>query len=365
MSSSTGSATALGVKAHVLYSRLLKSDEYWTLLNSNSTAEIASFLMQTEGYRNQLDMLMKEKVHRIDLENAVRSSVLAEAESFLFYLQGVWRRLFIDWLSWYESEHLKSIFRWIHSRHIDRDTLRKRLFRVPGSQLPYETLLNCRDYKELLEALRDTKYYAVLREPVRRLLNGESSLFSLEMAIDNLSETSLYNDIKMLPADERRLLEPLFGSRVDLLNLYHFHRCMWYYKMTIEETISRMLPVKYRVKAHHLREMAKGNGWEERISIMGEHFPAYGKIFRTALEQEDRELALEMSIKRYHHLKAFAILKNGIPGFHTAMAYFILKDHEVTDIIRMIEDVRYDYDRRSAAQYLIRPILNGGEPTWQ
>lgn len=365
MSSSHGSATALGVKAHVLYSQLLRADEYWALLNLNSTSEIAAFLKQTAGYKDQLELLLPTKVHRIDLENSVRSSILSEADSFLYYLQGPWRTLFIDWLSWYEAEQLKSIFRWTHSKRLDRDIMRQRLFRVPGSTLPYEAMLNCRDYKEVLDALHDSKYYKVLREPVRRLLNGENSLFSLELAIDHLVETDLYADIKKLPADERAVLEPLFGSRVDLLNLYNFHRCAWYYNMTIEETISRMLPVKYKVKTHHLRAISRGTNWEERIEIMEEAFPAYGRIFREALAQEDKELALEMSIKRYNYLKALSILRNGVPGFHTAIAYFILKDHEVTDIIRMIEDVRYDYDRRSAAQYLIRPIINGGEPAWQ
>ncbi len=365
MSSSHGSATALGVKAHVLYSQLLKADEYWTLLNLNSTSEIASFLKQTAGYKGQLELLLPTKVHRIDLENAVRSSILSEAESFLYYLLGPWRKFFIDWLAWYEAEQLKSIFRWMHSKRLDRDIMRQRLFRVPGSVLPYEALLNCRDYKEMLDALQDTKYVKVLREPVRRLLNGDNSLFSLELAIDQMVEGVLWNDIQALPQDERTVLEPLFGSRIDLLNLYNFHRCLWYFNMTIEETISRMLPVKYKVKTYHLRAMAKGEGWEQRIGIMEELFPAYGRLFRESLENGDKELALEMAIKRFNYLKALTILRNGVPGFHTAIAYFVLKDHEVTDIIRMVEDVRYDYDRRSAVQYLIRPIINGGEPAWQ
>ena len=365
MSSSHGSATALGVKGHVLYSQLLKPDEYWALLNLNSTSEIASFLKQTESYKDQLELLLPTKVHRIDLENSVRSSILSEAESFLFYLQGPWRRFFVDWLAWYQAEQLKSIFRWMHSKRLDRDVMRQRLFRVPGLTFPYEALLNCRDYKEMLEALADTRYAKVLKEPVRRLINGENSLFSLELAIDHLVETELWNDTQSLPADERATLAPLLGTRIDLLNLYNFHRCMLYFNMTIEETISRMLPVKYKVKTHHLRAMAKGRDWEERIAIMEELFPSYGKIFREALEKDDKELALEMAIKRYNYLKALSILRNGVPGFHTAIAYFVLKDHEVTDIIRMVEDVRYDYDRRTAVQYLIRPILNGGEAAWQ
>ena len=335
------------------------------MLNLNSISEIADFLKQTEGYRDHLETLPPAKVHRVDLENSVRSAILFEATSFLYYLSGPRRQLFIDWLGWYEAEHLKSIFRWIRTKRLDRDEMRKRLFVVPGSKLSYGLLLNSRDYADVLEALRDTKYHKVIAEPVKRLINGEESHFSLELAIDNLVETSLYNDLKNLPESEQKLLEPLFGSRIDLLNLYHFHRCVWYYHMTLEETLSRMLPVKYKVKTHHLRDMSKGSSWEERIDRLELSFPVYAGIFRSALEQEDRELALEMSIKRYNYLKALSIFQKGSPGFHTALSYFILKSHELDDVIRIIEDVRYDYDRRNAANYLIRPIISGGEPKWQ
>ncbi len=364
--SSNGSAAALGVKAHVLYSQLLKADEYWTLLNLNSVADITDFLKNTDGYRNSLGALSPDKAHRTALENALRSSLLTEAETFLSYLQDEWRRFFIDWMCWFEAEQLKTIFRWVRTKRTDHDAMRSRLIRVPGAELPYEALMNCRDYDELLEALSGTKYYSVLKEPVRRITNGEKSLFSLEMAVDNLVETILYNDIKGLSAKEIAILEPLFGSRIDLLNIYHLHRCMWYYGMKVEEAIVYLLPVRHNVKTKHIREIAKeGLSAEERMQTLETLFPVYGRLFREALAREDKELALEMSIKRFNYLKALEIFKNGTPGFHTAIAYFILKDHEITDIIRMTENVRYDYDRRSAAQYLIRPIHAGGEPAWQ
>ena len=365
LSTSHGQNTAIGVKAHVLYSQLLNAEEYWALLNLHSTGEIADFLKQTEGYKEHLETLPPAKVHRVDLENAVRSAVLSEAASFLSYLSGARRQVFTDWLGWYESEQLKSIFRWISSRRISRDEMRQRLYSIPGSKVSYENLLNSRDYSEALEALKDTRYYKAIQEPVRRLINGEESLFSLEIAIDNLVETQLYCDLKKIEDKEHRLLEPLFGTRIDLLNLYHFHRCTWYYNMTMEETLSRMLPVKYKIKTHHLRDMAKGATLEERLERVRVLYPAYARIFQDAIGQPDGELILEMSIKRYNYLKALSIFQKGEPGFHTALSYFVLKSHEVDDVIRIIEDVRYDLDRRNAVAYLIRPIIGGGEPLWQ
>ena len=365
MPTARGEAGAIGVKSHVLYSQMLTADEYYVLLNSNSTAEITDILRQSEGYKEHLETLPPAQVHRIDLENAVRAAVLNQAESFMPYLNAARRLLFTDWLGWFEAENLKSVFRWIRSRRLDRDEMRQRLYNVPGSKISYDLLLNSRDYSEALGALHDTKYYKVALAPIRRLNDGEESLFSLELAIDNLIEMSIYKDLQKLPTAEHKLLTPYFGTRIDLMNLHNFHRCQWYYHMTLEETLSRMLPVKFKVKSHHLREMAKGTDWEERLDRLEPFFPAYVQIFREALESGDRELALENAINRHTYMKALAIYHTGSPGFHTAMAYFILKSFEVDDVIRIIEDVRYDYDRRSAVQYLIRPIFTGGEPKWQ
>ena len=360
-----GQAAAVGVKAHALFGKTLTEDHYWALLGLSDTAEIANFLRQTPAYKDALELLPVDTVHRVDLENAVRSALLEDAASFLPYMEGGRKKLFSAWMGWFEAGQLRNIFRWIRSRRVDRDSMRKSLHSVPGTKLPYDLLLNSRDYGEALEALAGTKYYDAIKEPIRRLVGGEESLFALEYALDSFIERERFNSLKIIPEEDRKVLMPLFGTRLDLLNLYHFHRCTWYYKMTIEETLTRVLPIKYKVKTHHLREIAKGATWEERLERFEALFPVYGNIFKNALEKPDKELALEMSIRRHNYLKTVLAFQKGVPGFHTAVSYFIIKSYEADDIIKIIENVRYGYDRRTAATYLVRPILGGGELAWQ
>lgn len=355
----------MGVKSHVLYSKLLKGGDYYALLDSNSIIEIAELLKTTEAYSDLMETLPPAHMHRIDLESAVRNSIMTNAESFMPYLNGARQAVFNDWLSWYETENIKSIFRWIRSRRLDRDQLRQRLHPIPNSKIPYDLLLNSRNFSEALEALRETKYYAPITAPIKRLNEGEESLFSLESALDNFIETRLYKDMQKLSEKEHALLSLFFGSRIDLINIYNLLRCLLYYRMSLEETLSRMLQVKYRIKSHHLREIAKGMSWEDRLNRLEEFSPTYANVFGEALREKDFDLTLEMSIKRFNYLKALSIFHTSPPGFHTTMAYFLLKSYEVDDVIRIIEDVRYDYDRRSAARNLIRPVLSaGGESSW-
>lgn len=361
-----GENAAMGVKARVHYSRLLKAHEYEALLACTSVGEITDILQQTEAYESPLRGIPPSQVHRVDLETAVRQSILREAEVFMHYLNGAREKFFVDWLSWYEAENLKSIFRWILSGRLDRHEMDKRLFNIPGSAISYERLLDCQTYGDVLYALRGTKYYESIKAPVRRLEQGEKSLFALELAIDNLCEQNLFNDFEELPSSEAKLLMTYYGARVDLLNLYNFHRCMRYYNLSLEETLSRMLPVKRFIQVKHLREMSRaGTDWRDRLKPIEDIFPKYTKVFMDSLGEDDNELMLEMSIKRFLHDRAVKIFSSGRPGFHTVMGYFSIKSYEIDDIIRIIEDVRYGYEARIAKRYMIRPLIGGGEPKWQ
>jgi len=365
-SNNKGKIVAIGARSHVLYSRLLTADQYWTLLHLKSTGDIAVFLNDTAGYKNQLPVLVNSQTHRIDLENAIRSVVLAEGRIILSSLSGSRLTFFSNWLAIYEVNNLKNIFRWIRSRRLDRDTMRNRLFKVPDSKLPYDALLNCSDYKEALTTLNGTKYYDAIADQVDDLIKGrETSLFPLEQSLDNLFETELHESVEKLPSADRKCLAPVFGARADLYNLSNLHRCLSYYNMIIEEVLSRTLPVKYLLTTKDLRAIAKGTDRDERVEILGRKFKTYAEIFRNAYSSQDPELTLEINIKRYLYMQELAVFKKGTPGFHTAIGYFLLKLHEIDDIIRIIEDVRYDYNRHTAVEFLIRPIISGGETTWQ
>ncbi|MGI6442411.1 MAG: V-type ATPase subunit [Synergistaceae bacterium] len=360
-----GQAIAVGVKSHVLYSRLLTAADYWNLLNLKTTTEISNFLRDTEGYKDALSGLSTDHVHRVDLQNALKTTVRRVGTAFLPYISGPMFKLFTSCLAWYEAEELKNIFRWIRSRRLTPDEMKQKLSYMECSKIPFYELIDSTNFDDALEKLKDTKYFKVLKEPVKKLMGGEKSLFSLELAIDNLVETEICKNLNELPFAERSLLEPLFGLRLDLLNLYHFHRCSIYYHMTIEEILSQMLSVSYKVKFHHLREMSEGKTWQEHLEILEQLFPVYANIFSEALNHPDKELALETSIERYKYKMTLSVFQKGAPGFHTAMAYFLIKTQEVDDIIRIIENVRYGYSRDESAAYLIRPITDGGVPIWQ
>ena len=74
---------------------------------------------------------------------------------------------------------------------------------------------------------------------------------------------------------------------------------------------------------------------------------------------------MERDMRRTIRKTAMEIFRGGMPDLSTMMAVLTLLESEVRDLITLIEDVRYDYDRRHAALFLARPLIPGGEVRWQ
>ena len=361
--SSRGECISVGVKAHVLYSRLLSSDDYWLLLGSDTVGEVAQKLRST-AYADAMTTVPAEP-RRYDVELAIKMMLLEDAVKFLIHLSNPRDRFFRSWIRWHEAENMKSIFRHVAAGRADHGELRRRLT-VGVSNLAYDNLFSARNFEDLSNALNGSTYYKVLQEPLKRLSTGEEqSLFPLEMALDSFVEITLFRAMKKLEPLERDRLLPIFGSRIDLLNLYLLYRALEFYDMTPEETLNRLLPVRYRVTLPFLREAVRAGSMERVIEMLKEKFPVYADLMVGALQTEEPQLTLERNISRFIYMQAQKVFGSGSPDFHTAMSYFVLKEYEIGDIVRIIEDVRYGYDRRTAANYLVRPIVSGGDTEWQ
>lgn len=362
---STGESISTGVKSRVMNSRLLTDDDYMTLLSSDSVAEIANKLSKT-SYGAALEHLDDEP-HRSELEAAIKTSIITEAKKMAAHLSKPRSNFFSAWLMMHEADNLKSIFRYIVSRRDDREGLRSRIYASEISTVDYDRLLAARSFSELADAFEGTIYQYVLEEPLKRLADGEeTSIFPLETTLDAFLEAGTFRAMMMLPKAEREMLLPIFGARIDLKNLYMLYRASEFYSMTPEETLNRMLPVRYKVGLHSLRALARALTREAAEAILKERFPRYAEVIYKPLKEGEPQLAVERSIMRHLCNEAQRIHRTGLPGFHTVMSFFIIKEMEAADIIRIIECVRYGYDRRHALTHMIRTSSSsGGDTSWQ
>lgn len=358
---SLGERTAVGAKAHVLYSRLLKDEELWALMACDDVPEIAAHLGQTAGYAEALSILVPKEATRVQLEDRLKLIPARRAGTFLAYLTGTRRRLLAAWIERTQASALKTALRFVLTKHGDREAIRARIADLPFQSLPFDLLLSSRDFTDFSEALRGTPYFGPLQEPLKRLASGEENLFPAAAAIDTAVLTALFRAAEALSASERGPVLRILGVQADLLNLSWIYRSLRYYALTPEERIARLLPCRYRLGPETLRRLARAGDLDDFWSTL--KASPYGPAFEESPPAE--EMAMERDMRRFVRKTASAVFRMGRPDFATMLAYLTLLESEVTDLTTLIEDVRYDYDRRHAALFLARPLIPGGEVRWQ
>lgn len=360
--SANGERLSSGVKAKVMLSNLLSDETMWELLHDDSMEEIAARLKRQEGYREYLLKLPPGEIHRYDLEGELKRIPLLETGQFIARSAGPRARFLTAWGWRKDSENLKSILRHVHTGRKDPGGLKKKLYQVPLSKVPYEALLSASNFGEVLSFLRETPYHSPLEEPLRKLQEGETrSLFNAEMALDMTAEGSVARALSKLPPEDREQVKGFLGERWDLFNLYTIYRARFFFQMGPEETMGRLLPHRHKLSAETLRVLCRTPN-EKAFSQTVSPTP-YGHVFNLRVINDD--MGIERNLKRHLLIKATGFLRRQPPSFQSAFFYLYVRELEVEDIITAIEDVRYDYDRRNAAMYLSRPLIARGDSMWQ
>lgn len=361
--SSRGEHLEVGVKAKVMHSRMLTSDDYLMLLSSDSVDEVAEKLRRTSYAAGMASL--PDAPHRNDVESSVKMTLIDEAFRLLLHLSSPRREFLRSWIRYHEADGIKLIFRRIASRDPEREDLRRRIYGAHFSSLPYDKMLEAKDFAELAHVLERTRYFSVLDEPLGRLVSGEEkTIFRLETALDRYMMQMLARARESLGEDEREPIDRMFGVNVDLTNLLVLFRARMIYKMPPERAMNTLSSARGKLRSEHLRAVSRAETRDGFVAHLTEVSPKFGEIFRRSFDMDEPMLMLGRNIARYRHQEADRVFRSGSPGFHTAMAYFAMKEDEIADIVRIIEIVRYGYDRARARTYMIRPMETGGDDQW-
>lgn len=357
---SLGERVSAGVFSHVLYAKLLKDEEMWQILMCDDVPEILEQLAKTLGYKDAVKFIRPEDEGRVQLESRLKIIPLEQAKTFLRTMRGKYKHFLVAWIKRYEASALKRTLRYLMTRRGNRENLRMWLLSLGDTSLPFDLLLSSRDFSDAFEALKGTIYEKPLKEPLKRLASGEENMFHVEMAIDTTTMTNLFDAAYALPYLERRSVLKIIGLYVDLTNVMWIYRGLRFYDLTPEQRLAQLLPRRYKFTRSALRALARSSDVDDFWGNL--ETSVYGNLFEHPYSKSD--ISFERDCKRAIREAARRVFRAGRVDFATVIAYLTLLEYEIGDLCTIIEDVRYDYDRRQAALYLIRPLIPEGEIKW-
>ncbi len=195
-------------------------------------------------------------------------------------------------------------------------------------------------YLEIFKLFFDTKYALLDEKTANMSILGAEEIFR---KMDRDYIRSLEKSMSQLSSSERKQIKKIVGSYFDLLNLYNLVKFRLLYGLSVEETLSNMLPYAEKFTIATLTELCSAKNLQElsdRIKpVLGEGFDDY-ETFRQILY-------------RYHRKQLLSVW-SGYP-FSLALPFSLLRlmEIEISDLRAIIEGVSFGLDSKEVSAMMV------------
>lgn len=340
---------AINTKTSAMLGKLLTVEDYKKILSLKNPSEIATYLKSNTAYKELFNGMDTSKMHRDEIEVVLKRCLVEYMDKLMHHFNGQYKEFFKCFYIKHEIVDLKRAARLIH---IDKDfrTLKNNLvFAGKYKYIDMDKVVQAKDINQLIESLNGTIYYPFLKNLIDG--NTKESLYRFEMSLDRAFFTILEEKAKKLPLEDKKIVEELFGSYIDMLNLRWIYRGKKYYDLSSEEVFNYSIMDGYAFKYKKLKDFCYAANEEEFIKKALE--TPYGFMFKGDSESD---IYMERRMNRYLYFKYKSKKQRYSLNIAAVLVYLELIEFEIRDIISMIETVRYEMNYEDGKKYLIKAI---------
>lgn len=325
--------SALAGKTRAMYGKLLTTENYMDLMNQKTVGDVAAYLKQNTYYNDALSGLNTAGIHRAQLENILRKSLLRDYKKLFCFSRGnVKEFLKISYLK-YEVESFKRLFRILEMEGdtaLVEDSL---LFLNRYGTLDIAKLSTAVNSQEFIANLKGTVYYDVLRTFLAEDRNH--NLFDIEMSLDMYYVNLVYKKRKkLLEGLNASVVGISLGIEIDVSNLLWIYRGRMIYNLDRSVILSYLIPHRYKLPMELIYELVDTKDPEAFIKIVGR--TKYADLFLSGTHRH-----YELNFSEYMHDMHRSFLRKYAFSISGALSYLHLKEYELSNIISIVEGIRY------------------------
>jgi V/A-type H+-transporting ATPase subunit C len=333
-------------KLRALNGKRLSSAEYTDLAAQRRVSDIAEYLRNTRSYERLFDGVNTNTVHRGMIENLLRRSVFEtyfrivgfehlEKEDFYNFkiLQSEVREILvaISHINARSDQHIEKLPVYL-DKYISYSLIE---------------LAKARSREDLLDVLKNTPYRAIIEEiPLRK--SGKIDFNPTERAL----RTYYYKELLDSPFFKKSgtgPLKTLITTDIDLINLINAYRMITYFGESSDYINSLMLPFRGKLTAAAGAELRSSQNKTEFIDRFKNSY--YGRVMENYGIAENESLELQTQRLRYNYAKQ--ALSTSVHPAQSIYAFIYLYEAEVTNIIKIIEGIRYGLPQSDLTKQLV------------
>ena len=344
------SSNALLAKARAMYGRRLTKQNFTDLLNCQSVSEVTHYLKNDTDYSATLAGINETEIHRGQLEARLKQRIFEDSASLCRYELSVGEHF-----SWYLIAR-NEIDQILHSLMLlNAGTPEEYIFSMPRflvkhTKINLTALSRIKTYEDLLDAVGHTPYRKIL-EPFRPI----SGLTCNYTGIENALYAYLYKNIFLLidqytHGETTRQLKQIFQSYIDLYNFVRIIRLKQFYHAGVDFIRSSLLPYG-TISEKHLSDLISAETQEEMVAAMKRT-----TVGKKCLKLELDKQYIDNITTRVQYLTCRRDIRFSTHPSVVMLSYIFLRQIELSDIITIVEGIRYQLPSTEIAKMLT--ILN-------
>ncbi|MCL2295094.1 MAG: V-type ATPase subunit [Spirochaetes bacterium] len=335
----------INAKLRARKSKILKDDVFDNMAKAKSLPEAIRLLHNTHFQKieevyvrtgdlklAELELYKKEISLYYEIEKHISGDVLE-------FVRGLTRK--------YEVENLKAALRLWFDR-----TIRKRniaaytpyLYREKiHYDLHVDQIINVENIESIAVILEKTPYAKIIKENS----SSAENLFSIELALDKYFYQQLYEKAIKLSKADFAIVKRIIGIEVDVENISWFIRSRDFYKMTLDQCVSNIIPYGYYIDRKMLEQVSDSETPVELVKdFIRRKFPFLPPLLITQnLNTQQSKLLLLGRFFDQIIIHGVRKIKVGNPfTIGILMAYFVLKKNEISKVMTILNAKCYDID---------------------
>lgn len=325
---------ALNAKMKCMYSNNLSREEFEELLRQSNLKEAISFIKSKFPFLENLN----EKMHRKELEQELNNLFIYDILKIFKYLNKNEIEILMQFLSKYELNCVKNVFRNVTTNRDSREYLKNidnwttKMFKnIDGiNEITEETAF--------LELIKSEDYYKVFEEYEEIIENAP--LEEIEVKLDKFYFEKIY---KLAKKYNKNLLY-LIGTEIDLLNVIWIYRSKKYFKYSENEIKEILIPINYKLSKKNIDDLINSEDFIDMKAVLNE--TKYRKVFsdENRIEYDKNKYLYDINIK---------LFKTKLFDICTVFCNINLLDIEIKNIINIVEGIRYKLDKSEIQKKII------------
>ena len=340
---------AINARIRAITGKMLNDEDYKALINFTTVQEIFNYLYNNTYYHDKLGELSGLDVHRRRLELILKKSFLEDYLTISRYLRSSSKEFFQHLFKKFEIEDLKMLLRTMLIEH-DEDYFTDSLIYLDvNSKIDIQKLTSIESFQDLLAIFKETEYYGVLKRFADNY-EQDRNLFPIEMSLDLQYFSKLEKLGRKTGKNDYKYIEELVGAQVDLLNIQWIYRIKKYYSLSSTEILNYIIPFHYKVSREDFKKMSQVDEPSNILNFIP--YKRYRDLFEKATTNNNdifEKYFLSFLLNKSLKVKSLSFFSIG-----NIIAYLFIKEHEIRDIITIVEGVRYSLNVDKLKEYMIR-----------